>query len=63
MSTSIAKEHNTVNLEHLKKLTALVYLCQILTFALAGFPLLVGVAINFMYRNDVRGTWLEPHFN
>ncbi len=47
----------------LKKLTATVYLCQLLTFAFAGLPLLVGVAINFIYRNDVKDSWLESHFN
>ena len=30
-----------------KKLAATVYLCQALTFMLAGLPLLIGVAINF----------------
>lgn len=53
----------TDDLERLKKLTAIVYLCQVLTFALVGLPILVGVAINFMYRNDVEGTWLQSHFN
>ena len=50
-------------LQTLKRLTATVYLCQILTFMLAGLPLLVGVAINFFKRNEVQGTWLESHFN
>ena len=50
-------------LEGLKRLTAIVYLCQILTFALAGLPLLVGAAINFINRKEVEGTWLESHFN
>lgn len=54
---------NTTNLENLKKLTATVYLCQIFSFALAGLPLLAGVAINFMNREQVAGTWLESHFN
>lgn len=54
---------NTEELESLKRLTAIVYLCQILTFALAGLPLLIGVAINFINRNAVAGTWLESHFN
>ncbi len=47
----------------LKNLTAVVYLCQVLTFALAGLPLLVGAAINFLKRKEVEGTWLESHFN
>lgn len=63
MNDFIAIEKDTTNLEKLKRLTAVVYLCQVLTFALAGLPLLVGVAINFINRNDVEGTWLKSHFN
>lgn len=40
-----------------------VYLCQVLTFAFAGLPLLVGAAINFMKQNEVKGTFLESHFD
>lgn len=47
----------------LKRFAATVYLCQILTFMLAGLPLLLGVAINFYKRNASKGTWLESHFN
>lgn len=49
-------------LQILKRLAATVYLCQVLTFMLAGLPLLVGVALNFYKKNQVRGTWLESHF-
>lgn len=51
------------DLTSLKQLTAAVYLCQVLAFGLAGLPLLIGVIINFMKRNEVRSTWLESHFN
>ncbi len=50
-------------LKSLKRLTTIVYLCQIFSFVLAGLPLLAGVVINFMNRDDVEGTWLESHFN
>ncbi len=50
-------------LHSLKKLATAVYLCQVLAFALAGLPLLVGAAINFMKRDEVQGTWLESHFD
>jgi uncharacterized membrane protein len=56
-------EKDAGKLESLKKVTAMVYLCQVLAFALAGLPLLVGVIINFIKRNEVQGTWLESHFN
>jgi uncharacterized membrane protein len=63
MNTTISTEKTTEDFAALKKLTATVYLCQVLTFAFAGLPLLIGVAINFFYRSNVKGTWLESHFN
>lgn len=54
---------DTEKLKSLKKLAATVYLLQVLSFAFAGLPLLVGVFINFMNRDEVKGTWLESHFN
>ncbi len=53
---------NKEKLVSLKKLTATVYLCQVLTFFLAGLPLLIGFGINFLNKDDVAGTWLESHF-
>ncbi|MGZ4980878.1 MAG: DUF4870 family protein [Methylobacter sp.] len=50
-------------LHSLKRLTTAVYLCQVLSFVFAGLPLLVGVAINFMKQDKVRGTFLESHFD
>ncbi|MGR9087775.1 MAG: DUF4870 family protein [Gammaproteobacteria bacterium] len=50
-------------MQSLKKWTALVYLCQVLTFGFAGLPLLIGAIINFIKREEVEGTWLESHFN
>ncbi|MCH9698179.1 MAG: hypothetical protein K0U68_08765 [Gammaproteobacteria bacterium] len=50
------------NLESLRKLVAIVYMCQVLAFALAGIPLIIGLAINFYYRQYSVGTWLESHF-
>lgn len=47
----------------IKKVTASIYLLQICSILLAGLPMLVGVALNFLHRNDVQGTWLESHFN
>lgn len=51
------------SLPALRRFTALVYLCQVLSFALLGLPLLFGVAINFYKRKAVEGTWLESHFD
>jgi uncharacterized membrane protein len=46
----------------LKKIAASVYLCQLLTFMLAGLPLLIGVAINFYNKKEAVDTWVESHF-
>ncbi len=29
---------------------------------LFGWPSIIAVILNYIYRNDVRGTWLESHF-
>jgi len=63
MNEISTEQKSAEELEALKKLAATVYICQLLTFLLAGVPLLVGVAINFFKRDDARGTWLESHFN
>lgn len=47
----------------LKKIAASVYLCQLLTFILAGVPLLIGVALNFYNKDEAVGTWIESHFD
>ncbi|PPC89877.1 MAG: hypothetical protein CTY34_09865 [Methylobacter sp.] len=51
------------SLQALKRLTATVYLCQVLTFAFFGVPILIGAAINFFKRKEVQGTWLKSHFD
>lgn len=63
MNESSINQMDTERLHSLKKLTTAVYLCQVLAFAFAGLPLLVGVAINFMRQDEVQGTWLESHFD
>lgn len=50
-------------IKSLKTITGVVYLCQVLAFAFAGIPLLVGVLINYLKRAEVQGTYLESHFN
>ena len=63
MNDLSTEQKESEKLQTLKKLAAAVYLCQALTFMLAGLPLLLGVAINFYKRKEVQGTWLESHFN
>ncbi|WP_333874047.1 DUF4870 family protein [Methylobacter sp.] len=63
MNESSTDQTNTERLHSLKWLATAVYLCQVLAFALAGLPLLVGVAINFFRKDEVKGTFLESHFD
>lgn len=35
----------------------------IVTSFLAGWPSIIAIIINFIKRDDVRGTWLESHFS
>jgi len=63
MSENSTDQVDIEKLHSLKRLATAVYLCQVLAFAFAGLPLLVGVAINFMKRDKVKGTFLESHFD
>ncbi|MGZ4969801.1 MAG: DUF4870 family protein [Methylobacter sp.] len=63
MNQSSTDQTDIEKLHSLKRLTTIVYLCQVLSFAFAGVPLLVGVAINFMKQDQVKGTFLESHFD
>ncbi|MCG8027175.1 MAG: hypothetical protein N0E55_11110 [Candidatus Thiodiazotropha taylori] len=49
------------NLEREVTLTVGVYALQAASF-LFVITLLVGVIINYVKRDDVKGTWLESHF-
>ena len=56
-------QSTTDKLKGLKKLATTVYVCQVFAVMMVGLPLLLGVAINFLNREEVQGTWLESHFN
>ena len=45
----------------LYKLTHIVYALQAIAFFF-GFTLIVAVIINYVKRDDVKGSWLESHF-
>ncbi|MEW8206622.1 MAG: hypothetical protein AB2746_10910, partial [Candidatus Thiodiazotropha taylori] len=49
------------NLEREVTLTVGVYALQAASF-LFVITLLIGVIVNYVKRDDVRGTWLESHF-
>ena len=45
----------------LKKYAFAVYILQALSFVLL-FTALIGIIVNYVKEDDVRGTWLESHF-
>ena len=64
--TEVIKKQNTANSNEGFKLTAknitqIVYFCQALSF-IFGLSFIVGVIINYIKKDEVKGTWLESHF-
>lgn len=53
--------NGTPDLQSLKTVTTAVYALQALAF-LFGITFIVAVVVNYIKREDVRGTWLESHF-
>ncbi|MCK9532549.1 MAG: hypothetical protein M0R77_18715 [Gammaproteobacteria bacterium] len=49
------------NLQSAKNITTAVYALQALGFVF-GITFVVAVVLNYIKREDVRGTWLESHF-
>ncbi len=49
-------------LQELKKYTYVVYILQAVGF-LIGLTAIIAVIINYIKDDDVRGTWLESHFD
>ena len=47
--------------KELKKYAFLVYILQAVSFVL-GITAIIGVIINYIKDDDVRGGWLESHF-
>lgn len=45
-----------------RNLAVVVYILQGLSFFLGGITGLVGVMINYVKLDEVRGTWVESHF-
>ena len=46
----------------LKKYAYSIYILQALIFVSAGFTAVIGVIINYIKDEDVRGSWLQSHF-
>lgn len=59
--SSTPPERSEQELSALKTVVMVVYGLQALSFFF-GFTALVGLIINYVKRDDARGTWLESHF-
>jgi len=46
----------------LKRLATIVYALQAISFLAGGLTLFAGVIVNYVRRDDVKGSWLESHF-
>ena len=42
--------------------TGIITTATIVGAFLTGWPSIIAVILNYIYRGDVRGTWLESHF-
>ncbi len=51
------------DLDELKKYVFLVYILQAVGFVTGGLTAIVGVIINYIKDDDVRGTQFESHFS
>ncbi|MDI9244812.1 hypothetical protein [Marinobacter sp. CHS3-4] len=46
----------------MRNLAVAVYILQALSFFVGGVTGLAGVIVNYIKLDDVRDTWIEPHF-
>ena len=53
---------NDPQLKSAKTVTTIIYALQAASFFSGGVTLLAAVVINYVKKDDVRGTWLESHF-
>ncbi len=61
LSNSASQTHMPPNIQQKKTLTIIIYALQAASF-IVGLTFLVAVIMNYIKRNEVRGTWLESHF-
>ena len=62
MSTLLTpNDRRPADLQSLKNITTAVYALQAVSFLL-GITYFIAVILNYIKRDDARGTWLESHF-
>jgi uncharacterized membrane protein len=54
--------HIIYALHAISLVTGVITTATIVGAFLTGWPSIIAVILNYIYRGDVRGTWLESHF-
>jgi uncharacterized membrane protein len=54
--------HIIYALHAISLVTGIVTAATIVAAFLTGWPSIIAVILNYIYRGDVRGTWLDSHF-
>ena len=54
--------HIIYALHAISLVTGIITTATIVGAFLTGWPSIIAVILNYIYRGDVRGTWLESHF-
>jgi uncharacterized membrane protein len=54
--------HVIYGLHAFSLLTGIIGAATVVGAFLTGWPSIIAVILNYVYRGDARGTWLEPHF-
>ena len=54
--------HVIYGLHAFSLLTGIIGAATIIGAFLTGWPSIIAVILNYIYRGEVRGTWLESHF-
>ena len=54
--------HIIYALHAISLVTGVVTAATIVAAFLTGWPSIIAVILNYVYRGDVRGTWLDSHF-
>ena len=69
MSVITQPDHSLIRYTHLiyalhaaSLLIGIVGAATVVGAFLFGWPSIIAVILNYVYRGDARGTWLEPHF-
>ena len=55
-------ENETVQNPEAKRWATIVYLFQAISIVTYGVSFIAGFIINYLKRSDVKGTWVESHF-